>query len=211
MASTRRKPGQLGPQVEGYRAWLAHRGYTPQTVRNMLADLGRLGRWMSGEGLVAAQLDEDAMAAFLAAWQAAGRRRALGPRAMMPLLTYLREAGVAPAAEPPQTPLEGLLGEYRIWLARERGLAAATVLRYEGTARRFLQQQAMAGGVLNPAGLTGADVNAFLLRECGRVSAGSANSGPFCVSFTWKASRRCGWGRRCPRSAAGGWPRCRLR
>jgi site-specific recombinase XerD len=175
MASTRRKPGQLGSQVEGYRAWLAHRGYTPQTVRNMLADLGQVGRWMSREGLVAAQLDEDAMAAFLTARQAAGRRRDLGPRAMMPLLSYLREAGVAPAAKPPQTPLGVLLGEYRIWLARERGLAAATVLRYENTARRFLQQQeAMAGGVLKPAGLTGADVNAFLLRECGRISAGSA-------------------------------------
>ena len=174
MASTRRKPGQLGPQVEGYRAWLAYRGYTSQTVRNMLADLGRLGRWMSGEGLVPAQLDEDAMAAFVGAGQAAGRRRALGPRAMMPLLSYLREAGITPAAKPPQTPLGALLGEYRMWLARERGLAAATVLRYESTARRFLQQQAMAGGVLKPAGLTGADVNAFLLRECGRVSAGSA-------------------------------------
>ena len=75
MASTRRKPGQLGPQVEGYRAWLAQRGYTLQTVRNMLADLGRVGRWMSREGLVTAQLDEDAMAAFRVAWQAAGRRR----------------------------------------------------------------------------------------------------------------------------------------
>ena len=98
MAGTRRKPGQLGPQVEGYRAWLTHRGYTSQTVRNMLAGLGRAGRWMSREGLVAAQLDEDAMAVFLAAWQAAGRRRALGPRAMMPLLSYVREAGVTPAA-----------------------------------------------------------------------------------------------------------------
>jgi len=174
MAGARRKPGQLGPQVEGYRAWLTHRGYTPQTVRNMLADLGRVGRWMSREGLVTAQLDEDAMAAFLAAWQAAGHRRALGPRALMPLLDYLREAGVTPAAKPPHSPLEGLLGEYRIWLARERGLAAGTVLRYENTARRFLQQQAIAAGVLNPAGLTGADVNAFLLRECGRISAGSA-------------------------------------
>jgi site-specific recombinase XerD len=174
VASTRRKPGQLGPQVEGYRAWLQDRGYTPQTVRNMLADLGRLGRWMSGEGLVPAKLDEDAMVAFLAAWQAAGRRGAPGPRAMMPLLSYLRDAGFTPVAKPPQTPLGALLGEYRIWLARERGLAAATVLRYENTARRFLQQQAMAGGVLKPAGLTGADVNAFLLRECGRLSAGSA-------------------------------------
>ena len=93
MGSTRRKPGQLGPQVEGYRAWLTDRGFTPQTVRNMLADLGRIGRWMSVEGLVPAQLDEDAMAAFLGAGQAAGRRRTLGPRAMMPLLSYLREAG----------------------------------------------------------------------------------------------------------------------
>jgi site-specific recombinase XerD len=174
MASTRRKPGQLGPQVEGYRGWLEHRGYTPQTVRNMLADLGQVGRWMSREGLVAAELDEDAMMVFLAARQAAGGRRVLGPRAMVPLLSYLREAGVTPAGKPAQTPVVVLLGEYRTWLVRERGLAAATVLRYEKTARRFLQQQAVAGDALTPAGLTGADVNAFLLRECGRVSAGSA-------------------------------------
>jgi site-specific recombinase XerD len=140
----------------------------------MLADLGQLGLWMSREGLVPAKLDEDAMVAFLAARQAAGRRKARGPRAMMPLLSYLREAGVTPAAKPAQTPLGALLGEYRMWLVQERGLAAATVLRYESTARRFLQQQAMAGGVLKPAGLAGTDVNAFLLRECGRVSAGSA-------------------------------------
>ena len=174
MSGTRRKAGRLGPQVEGYRAWLAHRGYTPATVRNMLKDLGQVGVWISGAELEAVQLDENAMVAFLASRKAAGCRRALGPRAMIPLLSYLREAGVTPAAEPPQTLLGALVGEYRIWLARERGLAATTVLRYENTARRFLQQQAMADGVLNPAGLAGADVSAFLLRECGRVSAGSA-------------------------------------
>src|SRR5260370_5044133 len=174
MSGTRRKAGRLGPQVEGYRAWLAQRGYTPQTVRNMLKDLGQVGVWMSAAGLETDQLDEDAMVAFLAARQAAGRRRALGPRAMIPLLTYLRDAGVTPAATPPQTPAGALLAEYRTWLVQERGLAPATVLRYENTARRFLQQQAMAGGALQPADLTGADVNEFLLRECGRVSAGSA-------------------------------------
>jgi site-specific recombinase XerD len=174
MSGTRRKAGRLGPQVEGYRAWLAHRGYTPATVRNMLKDLGQVGVWMSGAGLEAVQLDENAMVAFLASRQAAGRRRTLGPRAMIPLLSYLREAGVTPAAKPQQTPLGALLAEYRMWLVQERGLAAATVLRYENTARRFLQQQAIADGVLNPAGLAGADVTAFLLRECGRVSAGSA-------------------------------------
>src|SRR5664279_3823985 len=141
MSGTRRRAGRLGPQVQGYRTWLEQRGYTPQTIRNMLKDLGQAGVWMSAAGLETGQLDEDAMVAFLAARQAAGRRRALGPRAMIPLLTYLRGAGVTPAALPPQTPAGTLLAEYRTWLARERGLAPATVLRYENTARRFLQQQ----------------------------------------------------------------------
>jgi hypothetical protein len=180
----------------------------------MLADLGRAGRWMSREGLVTAQLDEGAMAAFRAAWQAAGHRRALGPRAMMPLLSYLREAGVTPAAKPPPAPLEGLLGEYRIWLARDRGLAPATVLRYENTARRFLHQRAMAGGVLKAAGLTGADVNAFLLRECGRISAGSAKGRVAELRAVLRFLYVQGLtplrlGTAVP--PVGGWPRCRRR
>lgn len=49
-----------------------------------------------------------------------------------------------------------------------------TVLRYENTARHFLQEQASVGEAFEPAALTGLDVNAFLLRECDRVCAGSA-------------------------------------
>lgn len=93
---------------------------------------------------------------------------------MVPLLSYLRETGVVAAEQPPVTPLGALLGQYRCWMVGERGLAAMTVLRYENTARRFLQEQASAAGVFEPAALTGVDINAFLLRECGRVSAGSA-------------------------------------
>jgi site-specific recombinase XerD len=48
------------------------------------------------------------------------------------------------------------------------------MLRYENTARRFLAEQATADGTFSPHALTGADLNAFLLRECARVSAGSA-------------------------------------
>jgi site-specific recombinase XerD len=174
MAGTRRKAGLLGPQVEGYRAWLIQRGYTLGTVRNMLKDLGQVGVWLAGVGLEASQFNEERASAFLAARRASGRRRIPGPRAMVPLLTYLREAGVVPAEQPSVTPLGALLGQYRSWMIRERGLAAMTVLRYENTARRFLQEQVSADGVFEPAALTGADINAFLLRECGRVSAGSA-------------------------------------
>lgn len=97
MASTRRKAGLLGPQVEGYRAWLAQRGYTPLTVRNMLSDLGQVGLWMSALGLTPELLSEQRMAAFLIARQEAGQRKVPGARAMAPLLCYLRETGVVPA------------------------------------------------------------------------------------------------------------------
>jgi site-specific recombinase XerD len=174
MSGRRRTAGLLGPQVEGYRAWLAQRGYTPATIRNMLNDLGQVGRWLSAEGLGATQVSEELMAAFLTARREAGQRRVPGIRAMAPLLSYLREVDVAPAAKPSLTPLGSLLGQYRSWLVQERGLAATTVLRYENTARRFLQEQASADEVFEPAALIGVDINAFLLRECGRVSAGSA-------------------------------------
>jgi site-specific recombinase XerC len=59
-------------------------------------------------------------------------------------------------------------------MCQERGLSASTMLRYENTARRFLTKHAMTGGQVAPELLTGADLNAFLLRECGRVSSGSA-------------------------------------
>jgi len=174
MSVTRRKAGLLGPQVEGYRAWLLRRGYTPGTVLNMLKDLGQVGLWSAAKGLEAADLDEERMTAFLAARQAAGRRRVPGTRAMVPLLSYLRETGVVPAAGVSLTPLAELLGQYRSWMVQERNLALATVERYENTARRFLQEQASTGDAFAPADLVGADINAFLLRECERVSAGSA-------------------------------------
>jgi site-specific recombinase XerD len=140
----------------------------------MLKDLGRVGVWLSCEGLEASQFDQERASEFLAARRASGRRRIPGPRGIAPLLAYLREAGVVAAEQPSVTPLAVLLGQYRSWMIHERGLAAMTVLRYESTARRFLQQQASADEVFAPAALTGADVNAFLLRECGRVSSGSA-------------------------------------
>ena len=55
---------------------------------------------------------------------------ASGLHVMVPLVTYLRDAGVTSAAlPPPQAPAEVLLAEHRARLVRERGLASATVLR----------------------------------------------------------------------------------
>jgi len=174
MGRPRRKAGPLGPEVEGYRAWLTQRGYTEQTVRNMLQYLGQLGRWLQARGLEVRDLDEQGLAAFLADRQVAGLPRVLGPRSMNPLLAYLRETGAAPPARASLAPLDVLLEQYRLWMLHERGLAEATMQRYEHTARRFLQERAVRDSALVTMLLTGADVNAFLLGECARVSAGSA-------------------------------------
>jgi site-specific recombinase XerD len=175
VSGTRRKPGRLGPFVEGYRAWLVEREYTPQTTRGMLKELGALGRWMTERGVEPGELDAAAIGAFLAARRAA-RRRVPSLRAMHPLVSFLREAGVmAPEPSPVEvTPLERFVVEYRDWLLGERGLAAATVVRYERLARRFMAGRVTDAGGLGTAELTGADVSAFLLAECARVSVGSA-------------------------------------
>src|SRR3954454_18414069 len=139
MSGTRRKPGRLGPFVEGYRVWLLERGYTPGTVRGMLKVLGHLGRWMAREGREPGELDLAAVEAFLAYLRADGLRRVPTVRALRSLVLYLREVGVMAADDGARelTPVEELLGAYRDWLVDERGLAAATVLRYENLARRF--------------------------------------------------------------------------
>ena len=120
MGSPRRKAGVLATHVQGYRAWLTHRGYTPGTVRNMLRDLGQVGVWLSAEGLDASQFNEEWASAFLTARRAAGCRHLPGPRAMVPLLSYLREASVVPPVGPAVTPLGELLERYRSWIPFRR-------------------------------------------------------------------------------------------
>ena len=175
MSGPRRQDGSLAPFVSGYRVWLLEAGYTPQTVRGMLKELGSLGRWMDAERVEVGALTVAAIESFLADRRAAGRQRVPTVRALGSMLTYLREVGVMGAEQPPAvTPVEALVGEYRGWLISDRGLAAMTVLRYETLARRFLTARVSVADELGVAGLDGAVVSRFLLGECGRVCLGSA-------------------------------------
>jgi integrase/recombinase XerD len=92
----------------------------------------------------------------------------------MPLLDYLRSAGVA-ASEPVRrcSPLDEFVGEYRSWLAGERALSPDTVRGYTRLANRFLAERVSAEDGIGVERLTGADVTGFLLRESTRVRPGS--------------------------------------
>lgn len=173
--SPRRKPGRMAAHIEPFREWLRAAGYTPGSSRGLLMVMGQLGRWMQanvagGEQLTMADLD-----AFAEALRARSAHRVPRLRGDDPLRCYLVDAGVVrmlPA--PPPCEVEVLIDGFRRWMIDERGLAAGTVLRYENTARRFLNERHAACGSEFITGLTARDVVGFLVVECGRVSSGSA-------------------------------------
>ena len=217
MSVTRRKPGRLGPFVDGYRVWLLEAGYTPKTVRMMLRDLSRLGRWMDAEDVQIGVLTVAGVELWLAARRAADGYRVPPIRALRALLSYLCEVGVMSEEEPPTlSPVEALIDEYRQWLIADRGLAAMTVLRYETLARRFLTARVTSADELGVAGLDGAVVSRFLLGECNRVCLGSAKGrsrscGRCSGSCTFAGSRPGRWRSLCRASLDGGTQRSRRR
>lgn len=173
--SPRRKRGLMAAHIEPFREWLRTAGYTPGSTRGLLMVMGQLGRWMranaaDGEQLTIADLD-----AFAGWLRSRSARRVPRLRGNDPLCSYLIDAGVVrlPGALPPSE-VEVLIDGFRRWMIDERGLAAVTVLRYENTARRFLNERHDACGARFITSLTARDVVGFLVVECGRVSAGSA-------------------------------------
>ncbi len=167
MTGRRRKPGRMGPFIEGYGAWLAGRGYTPGTIVGMLAMAGGLGRWMDACGIALGDLDRAAVTEFRDALRAAGMRCVPGSHGLDPLLEYLEDQGVTGGHSSSAAPVEVLAERYRRWLVTDRGLAEATVVRYVKLARSFLAGR---GGLES---LSGTDVVVFLLAESERLSVGS--------------------------------------
>lgn len=175
MSGTRRKPAVMGPFIEGLSARLAAAGYTAGTRVGMLKVVGDVGRWLESEGLTAADFDESRVAPFIAARTAAGFRQRYHRGFFPPIFAHLRELGVlAPLPMVPMSPVEQVVVDYRRWLFEEKDLAATTVLRYENTARRFLQVGRPEGELIDFASLSGVQVTAFILVESGRVCLGSA-------------------------------------
>ncbi|WP_436501727.1 tyrosine-type recombinase/integrase [Actinokineospora sp. HUAS TT18] len=94
-------------------------------------------------------------------------------KSFAPLLRFLRSEGVLAEVPAPESGMDSLLVDYRGWLVAERGLAEATIVRYENLARRFLHQH-LSGDDVEFVALSGKQVVSFLLHESERVSIGSA-------------------------------------
>ena len=165
--SRARVTGPLQEHAPGFAGELARLGYTSESAYGQMLVMAHLSRWLAGEGLAAADLMPQVAGRFLAARRAAGYTLYLSPKALVPLLGYLRRLGVAPAppAPAPVTPAEALLGRYQRYLVTERGLVPGTALGYAGAVRPFLAGRESAGG-LCLGDLTAGDVTAFVVATC---------------------------------------------
>jgi integrase/recombinase XerD len=171
-----RVSGPLAVFAAGFGVHLERSGYRSGAAADQLWLLVAVSRWLAERGLGAADLTAARVEEFSAQRRASGRARLVSPRALGPLLGYLRDLGVAPAAvrSVPLTPVDVLVERYGAYLLERRGLAASTVRDYVGVARVFLSDREAALGELALAGLDGAAVLEFVLRESRRCSVGSA-------------------------------------
>jgi integrase/recombinase XerD len=171
-----RVSGPLEVFASGFAAELARLGYRRTPVTFQLQLTAHASRWLQREGLGTDELTSEVVERFLAARRAAGYTNYVTARAMAPLLGYLRGLGVAPAASPHLAvgAVGVLLAAYREYLAVERALTGDTIEGYVLAVRPFLAGRVSDGDQLGLAGLSAADVVAFVVARCPAQSRGAA-------------------------------------
>lgn len=164
-----RVAGPLASLAGGFCSRLVEQGYSLRSAEQHVQLLAQVSRWMQAEGLEVAGLSERAVERFLIERRRAGYVSRLSPAALRPLLAYLDALGVRPAIEAVEvTAADRLVDAFGRYLREERGLVAGSVELYARIARRFLAEQSKPlGDAL--AGLSGREINAFVLRESRRV------------------------------------------
>src|SRR6478752_859371 len=93
--------GELSPVVEDFRRVLAEGGFNRHTVATHTHLIADLSRWLTGRGLTAAQFTVDELPVFLADRRSAGRTALVSARGAAPMMAFLRERGLIPAASLP--------------------------------------------------------------------------------------------------------------
>jgi site-specific recombinase XerD len=149
-------------------------GYSPLSALNLLRVTAHLSRWLQERELSLADITPERITAFFEARRRAGYTQFLTPRALAPMLTYLRQAGAVPPppAAPEPTGLDRLVQDYTGYLLHERAITVSTARAYGDIARRFLAPR-FPSEPRGPLALTARDVTAFVLAAAARYATGT--------------------------------------
>lgn len=166
--------GPLGPYAPGLAEELSLRGYTVSGASQHLCFIAHLDRWMRDQRLAVTELTDSALERYLAERRGAGYVNYRSMKALAPLLGHLAALGVQPSTPPVELdPVAAMLERYRGYLVVERGLTVPTARSYVDAVGPFLTDRAGPAG-LDLAGLTAAEVTAFVVAVCPQRPAGSA-------------------------------------
>jgi integrase/recombinase XerD len=171
-----RVAGPLAVFAEGFDAELERLRYSRFTAEAQQQLMAHVSGWLEDHELAAGQLTVARVEEYLVYRRAGGHVHRVSPRALAPLLAYLRGLGAAPAATTPPalTASDRLLAEFEAYLVGDRGLAVRTVEGYRRVARSFLAGRCSRVGEDVQLGcLTAEDVSAFMLEQSACRSVGS--------------------------------------
>jgi integrase/recombinase XerD len=131
--------GPLCELAEGFVELLWGRGYSPRTVETQMRMVRDLSAWLERHDVGLAALD----GAVIAAYVSVRRRRTptlRSERGLEPLLGYLRDLGVIPAAEVAGAADEPsrIMAGFEEYLRSRRGVSEATVRSYLSQVRPFV-------------------------------------------------------------------------
>ncbi|HUP23210.1 MAG TPA: site-specific integrase [Thermoanaerobaculia bacterium] len=172
-----RVTGPLDPFAAGFASELSRQGYTSNAARLQMQLMAHLSRWLADRELDPRGLCAVEVERFLADRRAAGYTNHRTCKGIRPVLSYLRQLGVAPTPPPsvPNGPLDLALERYRHYLTVERGLTRSTVRGYLDAVRPFLCCRVSSDGVgLDLDHLSARDVTAFVVARCSRQGRGAA-------------------------------------
>ena len=158
--------GPLAGFADAFHAELDRLGYSPFSAEDQVRLMAHLSQWLEDGRLGVRELTAARAQEFLTYRRACGHSHRCSPRALAPVLVFLRGLGVAPPAPPATvaTATDRLLAAFDEYLLRDRGLAEVTVAGYRRVATSFLAGR-FPDGELRLEQLTAADVSAFMLGQ----------------------------------------------
>ena len=166
IGSEQKRESALGAHINTFKSVVSDLGYSPSTIRSQLNLLRSFTKWVQGNHVVIAKINEGITDRFLTESGRKGAIRRGDNRTLHRFLDHLRVEGAIPHPEPPliESPLTDLKSRYEDYLLKERGLSTVTGSRYWPYIQRFLVSR-FGDNPMRFCELCPQDIDRFILRH----------------------------------------------